>query len=262
MASTVPEASVEPLVDAEGGDAERRLVHMGRLRLAPGARFAAPTSRCQEVLAYVEEGAVVASGEGIGERRALGVGSALRFGPEAGGRIDNASDEGAIVFLAFVRAAATPFVAGPDLATSLREPPVDEACGERAAAAERVSAGVEPLVLAGGDLRVSLLLDEAGQGAALGALSLLEAAPTMVVPEHVHETSAEVLFITQASGSMRYGDGRIPVAGPLSVYIPAGLLHDFQGDGTQPLRAFQVYAPAGPEQRFRTMAAAATPETE
>lgn len=261
-ASDVTPAELEAAAgDALPAEARReaagRLVHMGRLRLAPGARFDAPTSVCQEVLAYVESGTVEVSGGGVGQRRSIDSGAAVRFGPEAGGRVDNDTDEGAVVFVAFVRATATPFVDGRSLEASLREPPFDEACGQRAVSPERVASEVEPLVLAGGNLRVTILLDEAGQGASLGALSLLEATPDIQVPEHVHEASAEVLFIAEASGSMRYGEERVPVTGPTTIYIPAGLPHDFQGDGTAPLRALQVYAPAGPEQRFRALAAAA-----
>ncbi|HWM86967.1 MAG TPA: cupin domain-containing protein, partial [Kofleriaceae bacterium] len=91
--------------------------------------------------------------------------------------------------------------------------------------------------------QVLLHPDNSGNSAA--ALSLLEMAPGMAVPRHRHG-SAELLLILSGRGKM--GDRRIrPGDG---VYIAAGTPHQFLNDGAEPLVAVQLYAGAGPEQRF------------
>ncbi|HKE14097.1 MAG TPA: cupin domain-containing protein [Kofleriaceae bacterium] len=91
--------------------------------------------------------------------------------------------------------------------------------------------------------QVLLHPDNTGNGAA--ALSLLELAPGMAVPRHRHG-SAELLLVLSGSGVMsgkrlRAGDG---------VYIAAGTPHELVNDGSEPVVAVQLYAPAGPERRF------------
>jgi quercetin dioxygenase-like cupin family protein len=88
--------------------------------------------------------------------------------------------------------------------------------------------------------------DNTGNGAA--ALSLLEMAPGMAVPRHRH-TSAELLLILSGAGRIKMSGGKRVRPGD-GVYIAAGTPHELVNDGSEPLVAVQLYAPAGPERRF------------
>ena len=107
----------------------------------------------------------------------------------------------------------------------------------------------EPLLNADGKLRVHILLD-AQSGATFGSFAILEGDADLAVPAHVHEGSAEVLLIEGGDGTLVVGDERMSVSPGQVIYIPANTLHGYE-PGTLPLRAYQVYAPPGPEQRFR-----------
>ena len=100
-------------------------------------------------------------------------------------------------------------------------------------------------------MRVHILLDAAGQGARHGGLSVIEGNPDLQVPEHTHDGSAEVLLIEDGIGQMRCDAHQLNIWPHTVVYVPPGLVHDFRGEGSRPLRAIQIYAPSGPEQRFR-----------
>jgi mannose-6-phosphate isomerase-like protein (cupin superfamily) len=112
------------------------------------------------------------------------------------------------------------------------------------------------LLNAGGKLRVQILHD-AASGASFGALSLLDADADLSVPEHVHETSVEALYILSGDGAMILGEERTLVVPGRVIYVPANTNHGYEA-WTEPLRALQIYAPPGPEQRFRGL----VPSTE
>ena len=175
------------------------------------------------------------------------------------------ADGKARALVVFVRAPEAPFEPGDAAAleAAMKSPPDSAACGEEAGAKDagaRVASrdATDPLVVAGGKLTVRILLDEAGAGARHGALSLLDGAADVTVPEHTHDNSVEMLHIDTGKGTMKLGEGEVTVQPHAVVYVPEGVKHDFRGAGTEPLVAVQVYAPAGPEQRFRKMAADAS----
>ncbi|HJL44294.1 MAG TPA: cupin domain-containing protein, partial [Polyangiaceae bacterium LLY-WYZ-15_(1-7)] len=118
-------------------------------------------------------------------------------------------------------------------------------------------ASTETLPFAGGKLRVQILLD-AARGARHAAFSLLDGDADLPVPPHVHEGSVEALFIVSGDGTMLRGDERFPIAPGRVVIVPAGVRHGYEA-GTEPLRAYQIYHPPGPEQRFRASAPATPP---
>lgn len=106
-------------------------------------------------------------------------------------------------------------------------------------------------VIAGGKGTATLLLGPKLQGAREAALTLLQLAPGAEVPEHVHESSAEMLYIEAGRVEMTIA-GRTTRAGPGdAVYIPAGTPHAARVLGpAESVRAVQVYVAPGPEQRF------------
>jgi mannose-6-phosphate isomerase-like protein (cupin superfamily) len=253
---------LEPTVTPEPDEVR---VRFRQLALGAGEEYVPPVSACQDVLVYVREGTLTAVGAGIATPEApatLYPGDAVRFGPERGGKITNTGGAPARTIVAYARAAGSGS-ARPDgsevgarmtgaLRTECRapSPPADPRVQASRMASERT---IEPLVVAGGKLRVRILLDADGAGARHGGLAVLEGDPDATVPEHRHPESAEVLFIEDGAGEMRLGERRVTIRPGSVVYVPPNALHDFRGDGTRPLRAIQVYAPSGPEQRFRTM---------
>jgi mannose-6-phosphate isomerase-like protein (cupin superfamily) len=229
-------------------------VLLASVELLPGDALRPPASTCQDALLFLREGRLEAVGTGIGSADApatLHAGDAVRFGPEGDGVVINVADRPARAVMAVARRAG----AGP-----ARIPPPDEdACAVDAALVDplrrslRVAslAATPPLVAAGGRLQVRILLDADSAGAELGALSWLEGRPDLVVPEHRHDGSAEILLVEEGEGTMRIGDREVAVGAGAAIYVPEDTLHSFHGTGTRPLRAIQIYAPAGPEQRFR-----------
>lgn len=61
-------------------------------------------------------------------------------------------------------------------------------------------------------------------------------------------TQAAAGTLTLGGKSRRLGPGEI-------VFVPPGVKHSWQPDEGAPLRAIQLYAPSGPEQRFKKLAA-------
>jgi mannose-6-phosphate isomerase-like protein (cupin superfamily) len=220
-------------------------VLLAQVLLPPGARFTLPTSVCQDVLVYVRHGATELDGG-----RPLLPGRAVRFGLD-GAALGNTSGRDAEVYVIVSRSVARRF--GPDATLDMQLAPVDPACGEAAPATGLSDLGAQPLVHAGGELRVNILLDEQGQGARHAALTRLDASAAAGVPLHTHEDSAEVIFIEEGEGRMLVGDQHVAVRPGTFVYIPPRTPHSFTPSGNSPLRAMQVYAPAGPEQRFREL---------
>ncbi len=220
-------------------------VRIAQLELPPDGAWRPPASPCQDVLTLVREGELSAVGSGIAPPQAPSTiygGDAVRFGPEGDGLLLNQSERPARTIVAFVTgdgdapcsefepSRADPLVA-PIRMGSVRSTP--------------------ELTALGGALRVRILLDVDGAGARHGGLSVLDADADVVVPEHRHPISAEILFVEQGSGIMRLGDRSVRVRPGVALYVPPGVLHSYRGDGGEPLRAIQVYSPSGPEQRFR-----------
>ena len=108
-----------------------------------------------------------------------------------------------------------------------------------------------------GHLDVRILLDADGSGAAHAGLAILDGDEHTRVAPHVHDASAELLFIEDGAGTMTLGERTIEIHPGMVVYVPEGTTHSFEPSGERPLFAVQVYAPSGPEQRFRGLAAAA-----
>jgi mannose-6-phosphate isomerase-like protein (cupin superfamily) len=76
------------------------------------------------------------------------------------------------------------------------------------------------------------------------------------VAEHAHDGSREVLCALQASGTFTL-DGVAHHLGPREcVQVPPSARHAYRPDPGTGIVAFQMYAPPGPEQRFKKLAAA------
>ena len=81
------------------------------------------------------------------------------------------------------------------------------------------------------------------------ALDLLSAERGVEIKTHRHERSEEILYIVQGRG-VTIIEGVAEPFGPEDfIYLPAGVEHSVRID--EPLEAVQIYAPGGPEQRFK-----------
>ena len=64
-----------------------------------------------------------------------------------------------------------------------------------------------------------------------------------------------LIYFEEGAGTMQIGDHSVEIGAGMTVYIPEGTPHSFVPSGSRAMRALQFYAPSGPEQRFRGMAA-------
>ena len=105
------------------------------------------------------------------------------------------------------------------------------------------------LAWAGGAMHAHLDLEKEGSPEVyLGRLE--GSAP---VAEHDHATSWEVLCAIEGSGTFTLDGIPKHIAGPVIVAVPPGRKHSWQPDPGVKLVAIQVYAPPGPEQRFKAL---------
>lgn len=256
-------AAVEPLpwvpLDPAPLPAGPRRVLLASLELPPGRAVFPPSSSCQDVLLYVGEGTLSASGTGIGTLEApatLYPGDAVRFGPEADARVENVGATTVRAALAIARREGTgvPLYTVPDEAERCPEALAPDPLVRPMRLGHRATAA--PLLVAGGHLAVRILLDADGSGAMHAGLAVLEGDAEARVAPHVHETSAELLFIEDGAGTMTIGERAMEIRPGMVVYVPEGVTHAFEPSGARPLVVLQVYAPSGPEQRFRGLSGA------
>jgi mannose-6-phosphate isomerase-like protein (cupin superfamily) len=97
-----------------------------------------------------------------------------------------------------------------------------------------------------------------GQDHPAAALDLLRFSTDAGVAEHVHDHEWESLAVLEGDGELVRGpadrEERIPLRSGSIVTVPAGERHAYRPSGAAPLLAVQVYAPPGPEQRFKALA--------
>lgn len=235
-------------------------VLLATLELPPGERFVPPASSCQDTLLYITSGTLDASGTGIASvdsPATLYAGDALRFGPEGDGLVVNTSSEPVRTILALARSED-----GGPARIALEERGDRALCPDHGTSdplsrPQRVAsfATSPPLVVSDGALEVRILLDADAAGAEHAGLAVLTGSPSFAVPEHVHDEAAEVLYFEDGGGTMHIGDHDVAIAPGVTVYVPEGTPHSFEPSGSRSMRALQFYAPSGPEQRFRGMAA-------
>jgi mannose-6-phosphate isomerase-like protein (cupin superfamily) len=73
------------------------------------------------------------------------------------------------------------------------------------------------------------------------------------VAPHMHAAEWECLFILEGDGELFIEEEQEHLEAGAVRCIPAGKRHGWTPSGTAPLRAIQIYAPAGPEQRWKTL---------
>jgi quercetin dioxygenase-like cupin family protein len=101
--------------------------------------------------------------------------------------------------------------------------------------------------IAAGKGTATLLLGPAN-GTPEAALDVLTFEDGAAVPPHVHDASAELLYVLEGRVEMVIGGQVVVAEKGDAIRIPAGVEHSARAVGT--LRAVQVYVGPGPEQRF------------
>jgi len=214
-------------------------VSMAKVHLGPSETFRFEASPCQEVLAFVEKGTARAG------MTWLETGRAARF--HAPVLLQGMSTDVTEIF-AVSALSEEALIEAVDWGGATENP----SCPARSK--EVVVSDPErsgPFVHAKGRLSVMIYLDGVRSGPPVTSLGTLSGDPTLGVPEHIHDRSAEVLWIQDGSGTMRVGEQTRPIRPGTFVYVPPQTVHRFFPDGSRPLFAYQVYTPSGPEQRFR-----------
>jgi quercetin dioxygenase-like cupin family protein len=97
-----------------------------------------------------------------------------------------------------------------------------------------------------GKATAKLLLD--GSGAKL-AVDVIEADAGTTIPSHRHQTQDEELYFIDGRTTTTVGKTTYETAPGDAMRIPANQAHTMKV--TEPLTAIQIYAPGGPEQRFK-----------
>lgn len=197
------------------------LVRVGTITLAGNERAHVAADACTEVLVRIEEGAFDGH---VADTTAI-----------ARAPFELRATEPTRLFVAAVRPEDAPFGAP---------------CSREDSSALRWLPAPEVLPFAGGKLRVRIFAD-ASSGARFGALSMLDGDADLPVPPHVHEASVEALLVREGDGTMLQGDAESAIAPGRVLYVPPNVRHGYT-PGTTKLVAYQIYAPGGPEQRFRT----------
>jgi quercetin dioxygenase-like cupin family protein len=81
------------------------------------------------------------------------------------------------------------------------------------------------------------------------AASILALPKGATVPEHVHATESELLYVLAGAGTMTIAGTQVPVTSTSVIQIPPNTKHSFAA--SQDVRAVQIYTPSGPEERFK-----------
>lgn len=82
-------------------------------------------------------------------------------------------------------------------------------------------------------------------------VGVLEAEPGAEVPRNSHPGSAEILFVVSGAGELTVGSEKIPFAADEALHIPEGQPHAGKFSGGDKTVMLQIFAPAGPEERYR-----------
>ncbi len=96
-----------------------------------------------------------------------------------------------------------------------------------------------------------ILLEEKTTGSSAMALSVLEFEGGVELPRHAHTSATELLYVTSGGGKVTVGSETHSFGPNSTIFIPADQPHGAKMSGAGPTHAVQIYAPSGPEQRFR-----------
>lgn len=83
------------------------------------------------------------------------------------------------------------------------------------------------------------------------SIARLELAADAGIPRHLHPGATEAMAATRGAGTLTLDDGGTTVKAGALLTIAPDTWHAFHADDPKGFAGWQVYSPAGPEQRFR-----------
>jgi mannose-6-phosphate isomerase-like protein (cupin superfamily) len=107
----------------------------------------------------------------------------------------------------------------------------------------------------GGKTKIHLIFEPSSTGSDAVALSVGQFEPGAEIPRHSHEESAEILYILSGAGEVTIGSEKLAFAADQAIHLPENQPHAVRFKGPEKTLVVQIYAPAGPEQRFKAGAA-------
>ena len=113
------------------------------------------------------------------------------------------------------------------------------------------SADAEKLSVFAGKGKIKPLLEPAKTGNRALYVGILEAEPGAEVPRNSHPGSAEILYVVSGAGDVTIGSEKIGFGAEEALHIPDGQPHAAKFTGPEKTIMVQVFAPAGPEERYR-----------
>jgi quercetin dioxygenase-like cupin family protein len=249
----VPPFSVKLLVDEATVHAQKAAV--AQLTVAPANRIALHRHPGAELLYVLRGHARVLGATGVAAEK-LDQGMAIYIPPSMPHAIENMGRQTpAILLEVFVppgpekvyRDPKDP--AGRAAFEVLHDPNVANPDGAKFVVATPTAAAALPVF--GGKAKVTPLLDVAHTGNKAIYLGKLEAEPGTEVPRNSHAGADEILFLSAGAGELTVGSEKFPVEAPEALYIPAGQPHAAKFTGTDKAELVQIFAPAGPEDRYK-----------
>jgi quercetin dioxygenase-like cupin family protein len=99
--------------------------------------------------------------------------------------------------------------------------------------------------------KIKPLLEPAKTGNDALYVGILEAEPGAEVPRNTHPGSAEILYVVTGAGDVTIGSEKIAFGAEEALHIPDGQPHAAKFAGPDRTVMLQVFAPAGPEERYR-----------
>jgi quercetin dioxygenase-like cupin family protein len=120
----------------------------------------------------------------------------------------------------------------------------------------------ESLTVFAGKGKIKPLLEPAKTGTRALYVGILEAEPGAEVPRNSHPGSAEILYVLSGSGDVTIGSEKLTFGPEEALHIPDGQPHAAKFTGPEKTVMLQVFAPGGPEERYRAPAAGGKPKTK
>ena len=105
--------------------------------------------------------------------------------------------------------------------------------------------------LSGGQIKARVLFDGKDTDSQI-ALSLVDFSPGVKIPRHTHDGSAEIIYILDGAGEVEIGSEKIAFGPDQVIHIPEGQPHAVRFKGAEKTTALQIFAPAGPEQKYKS----------
>lgn len=100
-------------------------------------------------------------------------------------------------------------------------------------------------------IKVHLLFEPATSDSAAVSMAVVEFEPKAELPLHAHKGSAAILYVLSGAGEIQIGDDKVKFGPDQAIHLPENQPHAARFTGPERTIALLVYAPAGPEQRWK-----------